>query len=163
MTLPVPLADVVLAIEPLNDEWQALINPDTGEIVTFTEEEKEEATAEGDDPDMPAWFADQAPRIREALASSAYIALPGRLDFHEYAVMEEFACSLSEPLRDELLHTMRGSGAFRRFKAFIREHDIDTQWFAWRDRALDAMAIDFLEMEGIPFIDRQGRERRGDA
>lgn len=76
---------------------------------------------------FPEWFADHAPRVREVRASKEFIGLPGRFDFHEYAVMERFARSLPGPARDRTLQAMRGRGAFRGFKRTIVQQDVEDQ------------------------------------
>lgn len=153
MPLPVKLQDVIEAIEPLSEEWNAHINPGTGEIVCYTGEEAR--MAESDGGRLPAWFVQLASKVREASTSEAFIELPGPFDFHEYSVMEDFALSLAAPARDRVWQAMRGRGAFRGFKDAIYEEGIQDQWDAWRDRALRQLAIDFLDAQGIPYEDDQ--------
>lgn len=152
MPLPVPLKDVIDAIDPLADEWHAYINRNTGEIVSFSDEEAEMAEEDGDE--VPAWMAGHAPKVREALSSEAFVELPDKIDFHEYSVMKDFAFSLPEPVSERLLQAMRGRGAYRRFKEVISAEDVEAQWFAFRDQALKALVVEFLEAEGIPFVDK---------
>ncbi|TVR74116.1 MAG: hypothetical protein EA427_01365 [Spirochaetaceae bacterium] len=91
----------------------------------------------------------------EVLASDEFVPLPGQFDFHEYHVMEQFSLQLDDPgLQEELLEVIRGSGAFRRFKALIRTRSIDQDWYAYRERSLRDLAVEFLESEGIPFVDQ---------
>lgn len=151
MPLPVKLQDVIEAIEPLSEEWNARINPKTGEIVCYTGEEAMMAGSDGGR--LPVWFVELAPKVREASTSKEFIDLPGEFDFHEYSVMERFAVSLPEPAQDRVLDVMRGRGAFRRFKDAIHEQGVHDQWYAWRDRALRELAVDFLDAEGIPYVD----------
>lgn len=151
MPLPVQLKDVIEAIGPLADEWHAYINRNTGEIVSFSDEEA--MMAEHEEAELPPWFVEEAPKVREALSSEAFIELPGEFEFDEYSAMESFALSLPDELSERLLDTMRGRGAFGRFKRFIAEEDIERQWFAHRDQAIKELAIEFLETEGIPFVD----------
>ena len=153
MPLPVKLQDVIEAIEPLSEEWNARINSTTGEIVCYTEEEAMMAGSEGER--LPAWFVELAPKVREASTSEAFLELPGPFEFHEYSVMEDFASSLPAPARSRVLAAMRGRGAFRGFKHAVDREGVRDQWFAWRDEALRALAIDFLDAEGIPYVDEQ--------
>lgn len=153
MPLPVQLKNIVDAMEPLADEWHAYINRNTGEIIAFSDEEA--MMAEAEESEVPEWLIEELPKMREALSSEDYVALPGKFDFHEYAVMERFANSLSSAqLCERLLHAMRGRGAFGRFKQAVHEEEIEQQWFAYRDLALKELAIDFLKAENIPFIDK---------
>lgn len=151
MPLPVRLADVVEAIEPLSAEWSAYLHRETGEIVAFSDEEATMATGDGEF--MPDWFAEFAPKVRDALSSEAYVQLPEAWDFNEYEVMEAFANAQPDKIRERLLQAMRGSGAFARFKTFIRKEGLEEQWYGHRDRAIRALAIEFLDAEGIPYIE----------
>ncbi|MBB3232780.1 UPF0158 family protein [Halomonas stenophila] len=152
MPLPVSLKEVVEAMQPLSEEWQAFIHRHTGELVSFTEEEAQ--FAEEGAEDAPEWLEEFLPKVREVLDSEAYVQLPGQFDFHEYRVMEDF-CRQQEDmeLQHELLTAIRGRGAFRRFKDAIQIQGIAQDWYDYRDRALRELAADFLEVEGIPFVE----------
>ena len=153
MPLPVKLQDVIEAIEPLSEEWNARINPSTGEIVCYTEEEAAMAESEADGERVPPWFVEHAPRVREASASKEFIDLPGPFEFHEYAVMERFVLSLPSPACDRVLAAMRGRRAFRGFKDAIFKEGVEDQWDRWREQALKDLAIEFLQAEGIAYVD----------
>jgi hypothetical protein len=58
-----------------------------------------------------------------------------------------------EAERDELLDAIAGRGAFRMFKSTIRRRGIEQEWYRYRDRALRRIAAEFLEAEGIPYVD----------
>ena len=140
-------------MEPLSDEWQAFINRSTGELVGFSDEEAR--LAEEDDPEAPDWQQEMLPKVREVLASKEYVSLPSKFEVHEYQVMERFCLQLDESdLQGELLEAIRGRGAFRRFKALIHAKGIEKQWYEYREQALRALAAEFLDAEGIPFVER---------
>ena len=152
MPIPVPLRDVIEAMDLMADEWRAYINRKTGEIVDFGDEEA--MYAEEIEPDAPDWMAERLPKIREVLSSEDYVELPGQFDFHEYAVMEQFCLSVNDPdVRERLLSSIRGRGAFRRFKEAIIDLGVREQWFSYRDGALRDLAVDFLDAESIPYLD----------
>ena len=151
MPIPVRLKDVLDAIEPLSDQWTAYLHRRHGEIVGFTEEEALMAE-EDDDEDAPDWIRDQLPRIREAATSDDYIRLPGVFEFNEHAVVRDFCFGQDDGVRQALLDAFRGRGAFRRFKDTVQQLDLDGRWYAHRDQALQTLAIEFLQAEGIPFV-----------
>ena len=155
---PVSLQSVVNEMDVLDEEWTAYINKNTGELVTVTEEEANIVEAEGEDDEfIPDWQRETLPKVREVLESDDFVALPDKFEIHEYSIMERFCLSLpDEGLQDELLHAIRGSGAFRRFKNAIHGKDIQDDWYRFRDQALKRIAIDFLESEGIPWQDDRG-------
>ncbi|WP_232131172.1 UPF0158 family protein [Luteimonas sp. BDR2-5] len=151
MSKPVRLKDVIEAIEPLSGDWKAFVDQRTGEVFGFGEEE--ELMAKSEDADVPEWVREQLPRIRETAVSDAYIPLPGPSDFDEYEVMRNFCDAQAPDIRQTLLDAIRGRGAFRRFRDSVAELGIEDRWYAHRDLALKQLAIEFLEDEGIPFVE----------
>lgn len=151
----VSLKSVVNEMDVLGEEWTAYINKKTGELVTVTEEEANIVEAEGEDDEfIPDWQRETLPKVREVLESDDFVTLPDKFEIHEYSIMERFCLSLSdEGLQDEMLHAIRGSGAFRRFKDAIHYKGIQDDWYRFRDESIKDIAIDFLESEGIAFVD----------
>ena len=155
---PVSLQSVVNEMDVLSDEVPAYINKKTGELYSVSEEEAG-IVEQGNEEDefIPEWQREVLPKVREVLESDDFVALPDKFQIHEYSIMERFGLSLpDEGLQDELLHAIRGSGAFRRFKAAIHRNGIQDDWYRFRDQALKRIAIDFLESEGIPWQDDMG-------
>lgn len=152
---PVSLQSVMNEMDVLGEEWTAYINKKTGELVTVTEEEANIIDAGGEDDEfIPDWQREILPRVREVLESDDFVALPDKFEIHEYSIMERFCLSLSdEGLQDELLHAIRGSGAFRRFKDAIHRKEIQDDWYRFRDESIKDIAIDFLASEGIAWLD----------
>lgn len=150
---PVSLQSVVNEMDVLSNEVTAYINKKTGELYSVSEEEAS-IVEQGNEEDefIPEWQRETLPKVREVLESGDYVALPDQFEIHEYEIMERFCLSLSdEGLQDELLHDIRGSGAFRRFKDAIHHKGIQDDWYRFRDQALKRIAVDFLESEGIPW------------
>ena len=55
-----------------------------------------------------------------------------------------------ERLQDRLDRSIRGRGAFRRFKDALEEHPIERErWFAFKDARLRGRALEWLAEEGI--------------
>lgn len=154
MPLPVKLQNVVDAMDAPGEGWLAYINRRTGEIVSFSEDEVALLDADDDDDLLPDWQADMIAKAKEVEVSDEFVPLPDKFDIHEYAIMERFCHAVDDDmLRQDLLDTIRGSGAFRRFKGMIRRRGLDDAWWSYRDAAFVKIAADFLETEGIPFED----------
>jgi hypothetical protein len=152
---PVSLQSVVNEMDVLSDEMTAYINKKTGELFTVGDEQAN-IIEEGNEDDefIPEWQKETLPKAREVLESDDFVALPDKFEIHEYSIMERFCLSLpDEGLQNELLHAIRGSGAFRRFKAAIHLKGIQDDWYRFRDETLKGIASDFLESEGIAFVD----------
>lgn len=61
---------------------------------------------------------------------------PTKYDIHEYNIMADFIESMSlGATYKELAHTIRGRGAFRRFKNGIYYRKIEQQWYDYQDQA----------------------------
>ena len=147
---PISLKKVADELEMMSDSIVVYISTQTGHMVAVSEDL--EMMLDDDDP--PDWALDIIPEAREALNSDEFIALPDAFEIHEYAIMENFCYSIQdEALQNKLLHLIRGSGAFRRFKNFIYHKGIDKDWYAYRESAITEIARRFLEAQNIPFID----------
>ena len=66
--------------------------------------------------------------------------------------MERFAHSrTSAAHRDELLATIHGSGAFRRFRHALQQLGIQDDWYGFRQAAFEEIARAWLEVHNIPY------------
>jgi hypothetical protein len=147
---PVSLTKVADELEMMGDGITAYISTKTGHMVVVTDDL--ESMLEEDDP--PEWAQDIIPEVREALNSDEFIQLPDAWEIHEYDIMQNFCYAVQdEALRNELLDLIRGSGAFRRFKGFVYQKEIEKDWYAYRESAIRQIAREFLEARNIPFID----------
>jgi hypothetical protein len=152
---PVSLKSVVNEMDVISDEVTAYINKKTGELCAISEEEAN-IIEEGkeDDEFIPDWQKEILPKVREVVESNDFVALPDQFEIHEYSIMERFCLSLSdEGLQDELLYAIHGSGAFRRFKDAIHRKGVQDDWYRFRGEAFKSIASDFLESEGVDFVD----------
>jgi Uncharacterised protein family (UPF0158) len=153
MAIPVSLRDVVEEMETFSDEITGYINRKTGELVSIGPDEAR--MVEDDEPtdDLPDWQRELLPKVREVLDSDDFIPLPTRFEIHEWAIMERFAIERPDlDQGDALLHAIRGAGAFRRFKDRVDDLGLREEWFRFRDRALEEIAIRFLDANEIPYV-----------
>ena len=153
MGVVVLLKDVVEAIDLPNDEWTSYLNPKTGEIVTVTDEDRRLVEDQDlDEEDLPEWQRESLPKIRAALESDDFLALPDKFEIHEWAIMERFSNSqVRATWRDELLDAIHGAGAFRSFRSAIRRLGIEDDWFRFREAEFEEIAKDWLEAHDISF------------
>ena len=151
----VSLQAVVDEMDVFGDEMTAYINKKTGELFTVGDEEAR-YIEDGDEDDkfIPDWQKKILPKVREVLESGDFMPLPDKFKIHEYSIMERFCFSIeNDGLQEELLNAIHGGGAFRRFKDIIRRREIQDGWYRYRNEALKRIAADFLEVEGIAFVD----------
>ncbi|WP_408008488.1 UPF0158 family protein [Pseudalkalibacillus sp. A8] len=68
--------------------------------------------------------------------------------------MEDFCLTISNERQQEVfLSSIRGKGAFRRFKDRIVELDIEEQWYSYRDERFKQIAIGWCRDNNINFIE----------
>ena len=151
--MKVKLQDVVETMDMLGDEMSAHLNKRTGELITLTSEEFEAAEEEeGDLADYPEWQRESILKAREIIDSEDWVALPAKEDIHDYAIMEEFCRSIADPeLSERLLNTIRGSGAFSRFRGALEALDLRQEWYDFRAVELEKIAVEWLDENEIAY------------
>ena len=152
MALPVRLEDVIDALE-MPEDWEVFLDPDSGEIIAVTEEERDYLEEEDLDPDdLPEWQRESLERARRATESDRMLRLPDRFEVHEWEIMRRFAQSWPAPISTQLQAAIHGSGAFRRFHSALQRLGLRGEWFAFRDATFERIATDWLEDHGIAFV-----------
>ena len=155
MPLPVQLKAVVNEMETGTEEWRAFINRKTGELASFSGDIISAVEDEEEASDLtPEWELEVWQACRRVLDDADFIRLPTQYDIHEYDIMKRFCLSRDDDgERDLLLDAIAGRGAFRMFKSTIHRRGIEQEWYSYRDAALRRIAAEFLEAEGIPYVD----------
>ena len=151
MTLPVSLREVVGLMDGRPDGWTLVINRVTSEILML--------------PDERSDFEDedQEDRVRVE-ASEDFIALPGKLEIHEYRIMESFVGGHpSDKVRSALGRAIEGRGAFRRFKDMAHDLGVIEEWYRYKERQIGDLAASFLKAEGIAFRDDLAEPRNAEG
>jgi hypothetical protein len=170
MPLSVKLADFVEQLSIVSDDIAVYLNKRTGEFVTLSTDdvlgfEDENDFADAEDPaepdsleDEPEWLKEEHRIRREVLNSDDYLALPDQFDIHDWQIMKDFCGSVKDArLREQLLGLIRGRGAFGRFNASIKSLGIEQAWLQFHDRALEQIAVEWLEQNEIPFEISEGQ------
>lgn len=153
MAIPVKLDDIIQELECQSDEHTSYLYKKTGEVVTVGYEELR--AAESDEPieNLPEWEQENIKTAQEILETEDYVPLPSKFDIHEYSIMERFCLSIADDkLRDTMYRSIKGSGAFRRFKDNIRRYNIEEDWYKYQYEALKQIAIEWCEENDIDFI-----------
>ena len=160
--MKVKLQDVVEEMDVLHDQAAAYLNKRTGELMTLTTEEfraaerweaeKELEEVEDVLADYPEWQHELILKAKEIMESEDWLGLPSKFDIHEYAIMEEFCRSIADDeLSYRLLSTIRGSGAFGRFRGAIEALDLEQAWYDFRAGELEKIAVEWLEVNEIEY------------
>ena len=99
--------------------------------------------------------ADPATHARIA-ADPNYMRVEPVSSREQYRWMERFIATVEEgPLRQKLLQSIDGKGAFRRFKDVLVSFPVDRErWFAFRSERLRTCMEGWLEAQGVESVER---------
>jgi hypothetical protein len=151
MAAVISLREIIEAMDTCSDDSISYLDPDTGEIITVTEEDRhliQEESPEG----LPAWQRDMLPKIRAVLQSDRFLQLPDRFEIHEWSIMEEFSGTQeNDRVRQELLDAIHGAGAFRAFRSAIRRLGVEQNWYQFREQAMEETARTWLEGHNLQY------------
>ena len=152
MAIIVSLRDIVEGMEFPNEEWVSYLDPETGEIVTVTDEDRRLVEEGANVEELPDWQQETVTKAREVLETDRFLPLPDKVEIHDWAIMERFSHSREDAQeRERLLSAIHGSGAFRRFRDSIQRLEIEEDWYAFRQAALEEIAKAWLEAHNIPY------------
>ncbi|MGB9093144.1 MAG: UPF0158 family protein [Gallionella sp.] len=151
--MKVDLKKIVEGMEFQGDEAQSYLKISSGEVVLFTDDAIAAAESDEDLSVHPEWYREAVEQAREFVNNEDdYIPLPSKFEFHEYRVMEEFILSLPiKEQRDDLLSSIKGKGAFARFKQGLERFLLQESWYQYRNQALAELAKGWCRDNGIEF------------
>lgn len=155
MNKDVKLDEVINALELQDNDDKAFYSKLTGEIFIINEEEYNAAEENGDITSFPEWQREFIQGAIDVIENEEnYIMLPSKYCIDEYNIMEEFCLSIDESnIRDDLYYSIKGSGAFKRFRDKIERYDIENDWYKYTDEALKQIAIEWCKEKNINYID----------
>jgi hypothetical protein len=148
----VSLTAVVEELESVADEFPVFLNKRTGEVVSVSTEAM--ALAEEDHPldELQDWERDMVETAIDIYETDDYLALPTQFDIHEYGIMKRFSYDYPDKvISDTLLNDISGSGAFQRFKNTIHQYNIQDEWYAYRTKAIEEIAVEWLEDNDLSY------------
>jgi len=149
MQVPVRLKEIVEGMELQSDELTAYLHLPTGRVIAVSDEAL--ASAEEGPAGVAGVDELELADARGVLSGGDdYVQLPDRFEIDEYRMMEHFAAGVADPLsRDELQGALHGRGAFRRFKDAVRRHGLAAEWYDYRDRSYEEVALAWCEEHNI--------------
>ena len=82
------------------------------------------------------------------------IALPSRFELNNYQTMVDFIDEIpQEDIANQLYNSIKGKGAFSRFKSTLNKLNLTNKWYTFKQKELVKKAKDFLIDNEIDFID----------
>jgi len=153
--LKVKLSEIIIGIESQSNEIDTYFNAITGTVVHITYEDYFAAESDENLDEYPKWQQESIMNAKAIMSEANYIyPLPSRYDVNTYDLMVRFSLSIEDQqISDDLYNTLKGNGAFRRFKNKIRTYGIEMQWYAYRDKKIKAIAIEWCEANGIDYYE----------
>lgn len=135
------------------DEHTVFYHRKTGKLHTIPDEVF--AVTEGDEPvtDLND-YDDKLIKIVDDISknNNEYIELPDRYQINEYSMIEKFVSILKNDEERQVLEiTIKGSGAFRRFKEMIGKLNLEQDWYNFRDLQYKKLAIEWCGIHQIEY------------
>lgn len=155
MDIQVKLTNIIEEMEMQFDELRTFLNSITGEIVSVRLDDLNAAEAETSFDHLPEWQQEDMIIAIDVVENfENYIELPTKDEINEYDIMEDFCLAISDQRKqDTLLRSIRGKGAYRRFKDTIIELDIENEWYAYRGEQFKQIAIEWCQDNHINYIE----------
>lgn len=153
--MKVKLEQIIEGMEMQSEESRSFLNLKTGEVVYVSREVLTIAEDDDEYTHLPEWQQDELEIAKTIVFTiNEYASLPSSFDINEYDMMEDFCYSLSnDKNRDILLDSIRGKGAFRRFKDNVEHLGISDKWYAFRDQKYKEIAIEFCKSKNLDYIE----------
>jgi len=152
------LQDLIDAISLQFDDSIQLLDRNTGEIFLVSFEDMylaENIYQDSDLSDLPDW---QKETVRLALdvimheGTDKYIQIPTKWQINEYRIMEKFCSTISSGRMQTILYeTIRGKGAFRKFKNAVCRLNLEPAWYKYYEEELRKIALVWCEDNQIEF------------
>ncbi len=131
----IQIKTIVDCLEMSNDDWEQFLNTQTGEIVSLSSGFSAEADEE---------------LAEEIENSDYYVRLPNQFDIHEWEIMESFSLAMPlKSIREQLLDSIHGQKAFRRFKVTLNRLGIAEDYYDYRTLAFYKIAENWCKENNI--------------
>lgn len=152
MIKTIKLEKIIEGIELQTEELRAFLNLESGEIIVISDRDFDIAEADNPIEELPVWQQESVKIALEVLEEDYFIPLPSKFDIDEYSTMEEFCLQIKNvEIRGKMEGTIKGSGAFRRFKSKIREFDLEEKWYQFQNNAIKKIVIEWCEENGVSY------------
>ena len=123
--MKVNLADIVDAIDTINEDETYFYSIQDEEIVYVLEDDEDD---------------------------EFFIPLPTKEEVNDYQIMVNFTETIEDDKkRDWFENAIRGKGAFRRFRATLERFGMETQWYDYLEASHRELAIEWCEQHGIVY------------
>lgn len=136
--MKVKIEDIIDAVDFDSEISQSFLNRKTKQVCMFAYDEIQAAENSEDLSDSAEWYIEAVARAKHYLENQEdYLPLPEKYDFNEYRVIEKFISTVVVPKQVEMLsHSIRGKGAFRRFRTVLERLGLVEEWYKFKEQKL---------------------------
>jgi hypothetical protein len=155
----------------IRDSFDYFFDTYTGEVITFSEEILKEVKSrlyDGDsedidedieyiefdeEPEIPDWMEDEVEMTMDILfdVDERYVRIPERASSAAFQAMTEFIDKVEDQnLKDLLIASLEGKGAFKRFKDVLLDYPKERKrWHGYNAKASKKELIQWLHSIGV--------------
>jgi len=151
--MTVKIDDIIDAVDFDSDMSESFLNTKTEKVCFFTHDELQAAEKGVDLSDSAQWYCEAVASAKYYLENQQdYLSLPEKYDFNEYRIMEKFIARVVIPAQSEMLYqSIKGKGAFRRFKTVLTKLGLVDEWYEYRGKKLHEFVEFWCEENKVNF------------
>jgi Uncharacterised protein family (UPF0158) len=151
ITTSVSLDKLIDALEEGSESAFGFLDRESGEVYFVSDEALSLSESETDPPYALAdWQKEELELAQRIQSSDRYLALPGPRDVNEWNIMAAFSEQIKrDDIRARFVDSIRGSGAFRRFKQQLAHFGRWDEWNSFRREAFGRFMREWCEENGI--------------
>lgn len=156
---PISLKDLIEEMQTISEEYFVYLDTATGKLIGVDREDLNDVQEMQNEQEMksyPEWKQDVFREVRNILNApeGAYLKLPEKVGINEYTIMESFCQGYPKSVvRAALVNSIKGSGAFRRFRETAKRFNAEQDWFKFKDQAYKQAAIEWLNQHAMTYQD----------
>jgi hypothetical protein len=152
MTSIIHLNKITEALSLQSQGILAFVNPKTGETALVEEDLLAVLQDEFNEEADLGWNKEVIAEAKQIVTATDWLELPSAFDIHEWQIMKDFAWSIEqENVREDILQALSGRGAFRSFRNALDRCGLTEQWYQWRDKVFEEIAVAWLEENKIAY------------
>lgn len=147
------ISEVIENLEIQNAEISSFLNLKTMKIVNMSDQDFSEAEEDKEISEYIDWNQNTIVLAREILYENHFIKLPTQYDINEYSIMEGFVETIeNSEIKEVLYDSIKGRGAFSRFKDKIIKLNIREEWFKYKEMKYISIAKTWCDDNNIEYI-----------
>ena len=151
MRTSVSLDKLIDALEEGSESAFGFLDRESGEVYFVSDEALSLSESETDAPYALADWQKEESNWRDAFKAQIVIShFPVRANVHEWNIMAAFSEQIKrDDIRARFVDSIRGSGAFRRFKQQLAHFGLWDEWNRFRRKAFGEFMREWCEENGI--------------